>query len=320
MPGLQELARRRPAFAAGHRMCAGCPVPIVSRMLTQVTDHEIVAGNATGCLEVASSIFPYTAWNIPWIHTAFENAGATMSGVEAMYKSLRRRGKTDRRIKFVAFGGDGGTYDIGLQSLSGAMERGHDLVYICYDNGAYMNTGIQRSSATPFGASTTTSPAGTVSGGKPQFPKDLTSIMVSHHIDYVAQASIHNPIDLSDKLKKAIELDGPAFLNVLCPCVPGWRIEADMAVEAARVAVATRYWPLFEVEKGVTRINHKPKERIPVTDWLFMQGRFRHLKEPRWKESLIRIQEAVDERWDGLLAQEALGARRGHMESGRSHQ
>ncbi len=307
MPALQELAKKKSAFAPGHRMCAGCPVPIVTRMLTQVTDYEIVAGNATGCLEVASSIFPYSAWNIPWIHTAFENAGATMSGVEAMYRSLKRQGKIDKKIKFVAFGGDGGTYDIGLQSLSGAMERGHDLLYICYDNGAYMNTGIQRSSATPFGASTTTTPSGKASDGKPQFPKDLTAILVSHHIGYVAQASIHNPVDLSNKLKKAIELDGPSFMNVLCPCVPGWRIDADMSVEAARMAVATRYWPLFEVEKGVTKINFKPKERIPVTEWLFMQGRFKHLKDPSRQKTVEMIQDWVDNRWDKLLAEEARG-------------
>jgi len=304
MPSLREMAGKDTAFAPGHRMCAGCPVPIITKMLTQVTDYPIVAGNATGCLEVASSIFPYSSWKIPWIHTAFENAGATMSGVEAMFRSLKRQGKIERDIKFVAFGGDGGTYDIGLQSLSGAMERGHDLVYICYDNGAYMNTGIQRSSATPLGAATTTTPSGTESAGKPQFPKDLTAIMVNHHLDYVAQASIHNPVDLSHKMKKAIELDGPAFINVLSPCIPGWRIGADMAVEAARMAVETRFWPLYEVANGVYRINYRPKRKVPVADWLFMQGRFRHLRDPRHAEMLDKIQFLVENRWERLIRSE----------------
>jgi pyruvate ferredoxin oxidoreductase beta subunit len=303
MPGLQEMAKKESAFAGGHRMCAGCPVPIFTKMLTQVTDkYEIVAGNATGCLEVASSIFPYSAWKIPWIHTAFENAGASMSGVEAMYKSLKRQGKINKKLKFVAIGGDGGTYDIGLQSLSGAMERGHDLVYICYDNGAYMNTGVQRSSATPLGASTTTSPKGKKSSGRKGKRKDLTKIMVAHNIDYVAQASIHKPVDLSNKLKKAIELDGPAFINILCPCILGWKVNPDMGVEAARVGVETGYWPLYEVENGKYNINYKPKYR-PVTDWIFMQGRFRHLKSPENRPIVEEFQKEIDRNWEWLLKQ-----------------
>ncbi|MFC1498937.1 thiamine pyrophosphate-dependent enzyme [Verrucomicrobiota bacterium] len=305
MPGLQELAKKEGSFSGGHRLCAGCPVPIFTRMLGRITDYDIVAGSATGCLEVGSSIFPYSAWKIPWIHTAFENVAATMSGAEAMYKTLRKNNKIDKKIKFVAIGGDGGTYDIGLQSLSAAMERGHDLLYICYDNGAYMNTGIQRSSATPTGAATTTTPVGKKSSGKPQRRKDLTSIMVGHHLDYVAQASIHNPVDLSNKLKKGIELDGPAFLNILCPCIPGWRIDPDTAVESARLAVETRFWPLYEVENGRYKINYKPKEILPVTNWLFTQGRFKHLKQPRHNHVLEEIQKQVDKQWDWLIGLDA---------------
>lgn len=309
MPSLQELANKEGAFAPGHRMCAGCPVPVLTRMLTRVTGIPIVAGNATGCLEVASSIFPYSAWKIPWIHTAFENAAATMSGVEAMYRALRRRGKIQREIKFVALGGDGGTYDIGLQSLSGAMERGHDLAYICYDNGAYMNTGIQRSGATPMGAGTTTTPPGSESAGKLQFPKDLTAILAAHGLAYVAQASIHDPVDLSGKLKKAIETDGPSFLNVLAPCIPGWRISSDMAVEAARKAVETRFWPLYEIEDGACRIHFKPKKDLPVTEWLFMQGRFLHLRAPENRPVVDKIQQWIEKRWERLLRLEAESAR-----------
>ena len=229
MPGLQQLAKKEGAFSGGHRLCAGCPIPVFTKMLTRVTEYGIVVGSATGCLEVASSIFPYSAWKVPWVHSAFENVAASVSGIETMYHALKKKNKIDKKIKFIAIGGDGGTYDIGIQALSAVMERGHDLLYICYDNGAYMNTGIQRSSATPLGAVTTTTPSGDVISGKQQRRKDLTRIMASHNIPYAAQASIHNPVDLSNKLKKGIERDGPTFLNILCPCIPGWRIAPDMA-------------------------------------------------------------------------------------------
>ncbi|TFG61748.1 MAG: pyruvate ferredoxin oxidoreductase [Spirochaetales bacterium] len=295
------MAKKEGAFSGGHRLCAGCPVPIFTKMLTRVTDYDIVVGSATGCLEVGSSIFPYSAWKIPWIHTAFENAAATMSGVEAMYKVRKKEGSIRKDIKFVVTGGDGGTYDIGLQSLSGAMERGHDLLYICYDNGAYMNTGVQRSGATPFGASTTTSPAGLKSAGKHQPRKDLTAIMVSHHIEYAAQASIHNPVDLSNKIRKGIELDGPAFINLLSPCIPGWKIESDMAVETARLGVETCYWPLYEVINGRYMLNYRPKEKLPISEWIFLQGRFSHLKKKENEPVVAELQRQVDLQWDRLL-------------------
>jgi len=306
MPSLQEMAKKTGAFAGGHRMCAGCPVPIITKMLTRVTDYEIVVANATGCLEVASTVFPYSAWKTPWIHTAFENAGATGSGVEAMYRSLKRQGKIDKKIKFVAIGGDGGTYDIGLQSLSGAMERNHDLLYICYDNGAYMNTGIQRSSATPMGAATTTSPAGEVIPGRQGNRKDLTKIMVAHNVGYIAQASIHNPVDLSNKLKKAIEFEGASFMNILSPCIPGWKIGADMAVESARIGVECGYWPLYEVIDGKYKINLKPKTKVPVTEWISHQGRYKHLKNPKWQYMVDAFQEEIDKNWKWLLNQEEM--------------
>ena len=305
MPSLQEMAKKESAFSSGHRMCAGCPAPIFTKMLTRVTDYDIVVGSATGCLEVAGSIFPYSAWKVPWIHTAFENASAMMSGVEALEKVQRKKNKSKKKIKCVVTGGDGGTYDIGIQSLSAAMERGHDLLYICYDNGAYMNTGIQRSGATPLGAATTTTPVGTVIGGKQQQRKDLTRIMIAHHIPYVAQASIHNPVDLSNKIQKGLEVDGPAFINILCPCIPGWRIAPDMAVESARLGVETCFWPLYEVEEQVYKVNYTPKEKPPVTEWLFGQGRFRHLKEEKWSYLVEEFQTRVDEQWERLLARQA---------------
>jgi pyruvate ferredoxin oxidoreductase beta subunit len=184
-------------------MCLGCGVPIAVKNILKATDRPIVAGNATGCLEVCSSIFPYTSWNVPWIHNAFENVAATMSGVETAYQVLKKQGKIKKDIRFVAFGGDGGTYDIGLQSLSGMLERGHNVFYVCYNNEAYMNTGIQKSSATPFGADTKTDPAGKARAGKQEFAKDLTKIVAAHNIPYVCQAAIHNYNDMIEKAKKA---------------------------------------------------------------------------------------------------------------------
>ena len=308
MATLKELSKKPDYFTAGHRLCAGCGIPIIPKLLYKVTNYDIIVASATGCFEVATTIYPYTSWLKPFIHSAFENAAATISGVEAMYKSLKKQGKipAERKLKFVAFGGDGGTYDIGLQSLSGALERGHDLLYICYDNGAYMNTGIQRSSATPYGAATTTSPAGKVIPGKMQKRKDLTNIAAAHHVEFVGQGAVSHWNDLATKLQKGIDVDGPAFLNVLSPCVPGWMIPSDQSIEVTRIAVETCYWPLFEVDKGVLKINYKPKTKLPVREWTKTQGRFRHLGKPEFAYVLDELQRQVDEYWDYLLRQEAL--------------
>ena len=308
MANLKELSKKPDLFTPGHRLCAGCGIPIIPKLLYKVTDYDIVVASATGCFEVATTIYPYTSWLKPFVHSAFENAAATISGVEAMYQSLKKQGKIarERKMKFVAFGGDGGTYDIGLQSLSGALERGHDIVYICYDNGAYMNTGIQRSSATPYGAATTTSPAGKVIPGKMQKRKDLTSIAAAHHVEFVAQTAVSHWNDLATKLQKALDVDGPAFLNVLSPCVPGWMIGSDMSIEVTRLAVETCYWPLFEVDHGVLKLNYKPKTILPVSEWTKIQGRFRHLAKPEFTHVLAELQRQTDENWQYLLQQEQL--------------
>jgi pyruvate ferredoxin oxidoreductase beta subunit len=301
---LKELSKKEDLLTGGHRMCAGCGAPIIVRQILLASEKPLVAANATGCLEVSTSIFPYTAWKIPWMHSAFENAAATISGIEAMYQSLKRQGKLDKDIKFIAFGGDGGTYDIGFQALSGAMERGHDIVYVCYDNGAYMNTGIQRSSATPKGANTTTSPAGSVKQGKQQSRKNLTKIMAAHNIPYAAQASPSNWRDLMTKARKAINLDGPAFLNVIAPCNRGWRTPTNNAIELCKIAMDTCYWPLYEYEDGKLKINYKPKEKKPITEFLKTQGRFKHLFSPENEGLLAQIQEDIDREWESLLRQE----------------
>ena len=302
MVKIAEIASKPQKLASGHRLCPGCGAGIVVNMVLSSIDKPVVVANATGCLEVSTTVYPYTAWKTPFIHSAFENAGATISGVEAAYKALKRRGKITEEIYFVAFGGDGGTYDIGLQSLSGALERGHDFVYICYDNGAYMNTGVQRSSATPIGAATTTSPAGKKIAGKPHYKKDLTKIVVAHDIPYVAQASISHWKDLIEKSKKAFETKGPAFINVIAPCPTGWVYDPADTVKLAREAVYSCIWPLYEVENGKYKLNFNPKKKkIDISEWLKQQKRFRHLFEPENEYLLDEIQSDIDKRWNILL-------------------
>ncbi len=298
---LKELSKKEDRFTHGHRMCSGCGAPIVVKIALMATDYPVVISNATGCLEVSSCISEFTAWNVPWIHTAFENAAATISGVETMYRSLKKQGKMDQEVKFIAFGGDGGTYDIGFQSLSGAMERGHDMIYICYDNGAYMNTGIQRSSATPLGADTTTCPAGSVIPGKLRSRKNLTKIMAAHNIPYVAQASPSHWQDLAKKVQKAHEIKGPKFINVIAPCNRGWRSKTNDAIMLSRLAVNTCYWPLYEIENGLTKITVTPKEKLPIIDFLRPQGRFKHLFSPENEGLLKQVQDEVDKEWEKLL-------------------
>jgi len=298
----KELSKRPERLAPGHRLCAGCGASIIVRQMLAAIDDPVVIANATGCLEVATTIYPYTAWRVPWIHNAFENAASTISGVEAAYRSLVRQGKIpEQNVKFLAFGGDGGTYDIGLQALSGAVERGHQFLYVCYDNGAYMNTGIQRSSATPLGAHTTTSPAGKVIPGKQQNRKDLTSIMAAHGIPYVAQAAPSQWRDLMKKTRKAVGCGGSAFMNVLSSCNRGWRHGTDETIEITQLAVDTCYWPLFEVEDGEWRLTYKPKEKPPVEKWLKRQGRFRHLFRPENRHIIDELQAEVDRQWERLL-------------------
>lgn len=291
-------------LAPGHRMCAGCGGTIAVRAVLRAL-HEgdkAVIGNATGCLEVSSFMYPYTAWEDSYIHNAFENAGATLSGVETAYNVLKKKGKINDTYKFITFGGDGGTYDIGLQSLSGAMERNHDLVYVCYDNGAYMNTGIQRSSATPMYADTTTTPVGSASDGKLQNRKDLASIIASHDVPYVGQSTfIGNFKDLHQKAEKAIYTEGACFLNIMAPCPRGWRYETDDIMNICKLAVETCYWPLFEVEHGKWTLNYEPKKKLPIEDFLRPQGRFKHLFKPGNEHLLEQFQQEVDRRWEDLM-------------------
>jgi len=299
----QEVAKPE-RFSGGHRMCAGCGSPVAVRGVLRAMNPEdkAVVGCATGCLEVSSFLYPYTAWQDSFIHAAFENAGATISGVEACYNVLKKKGKIDDTYKFIAFGGDGGTYDIGFQSLSGAMERGHDMVYVCYDNEAYMNTGIQRSSSTPKFADATTSPAGKVVPGKQQNKKDLTEVIAAHNVPYVGQTTfIGNMRDLHEKAQKALYTPGAAFLNIMAPCPRGWRYPAENLMEICKLAVETCVWPLYEVIEGEWKLSYAPKKKLPVEEYLRPQGRFSHLFKKGNEWMIEEWQKSVDSRWEKLL-------------------
>jgi len=296
----KDISLKEKRIVSGHRLCPGCITAPIIRIILSATDKDVVVACATGCLEVATTIYPHSSWNAPFIHSAFENTAATISGIERAYKALAKKGKIRKEIKFLAIGGDGGSYDIGLQALSGAAERGHDFVYVCYNNEGYMNTGNQRSGATPYGASTSTSPAGAVKKGKENFRKDLTEIMAAHGIPYVAQASPSHPFDLFEKARKAFETKGPAFINVISPCNQ-WGIKSDEAVELADMAVRSCFWPLYEVENGKYKINFRPSKKLLIRDFASAQARFRHLDE----NEIEKIQRHTDEKWERLLSRES---------------
>jgi pyruvate ferredoxin oxidoreductase beta subunit len=278
-------------FASGHRACAGCAEALAVRLATKAIGPDTIIVNATGCMEVISSQLPTTSWRVPWIHTLFENTGAVASGVEAARRMMvKKHGVIDGKTHIVAMAGDGGTADIGLQSLSGMLERGHDILYIAYDNEAYMNTGIQRSSSTPFGASTTTSPAGKESIGQATRKKNLPEIAAAHEIPYVATACPSYPFDLMDKVKRGLEAKGPAYLHILSVCPTGWRCNPELAIKIGRLAVESGIFPLYEITNGVYNQTVTPANLKPVNEYLSLQGRFRHLSP----ENIAQIQERVN--------------------------
>lgn len=292
-----RLVPKKENFLPGHRACVGCGEALAVRQVCKALGNNVIIANATGCMEIVASQIPYTSWGVPWIHTLFENTAAVASGIVSARKAMERKGKIpESGTKVVAIAGDGGTADIGLQALSGAMERGHDMLYVCFDNEAYMNTGIQRSSATPFGASTTTSPAGKVSTGQFSWKKDMAAIAVAHRIPYVATACHSYPFDLMKKVKKAMSVKGPSYLNILSVCPTGWRCPPELAVRIGRLAVETGVFPLYEVENGQYKMNMDFPQLRPMTDYTKLQGRFRHLSE----EMLAEIQQRVTEDYHKL--------------------
>ncbi|MDI3539532.1 MAG: pyruvate ferredoxin oxidoreductase beta subunit [Methanolobus sp.] len=260
-------------LAPGHRGCAGCCDAMAAKFTLMGAGEDCIVVSPTGCLEVMTTPYPETSWDVPWIHSLFENAGAVASGIEAALKALGKQG-----TKVIAMGGDGATMDIGLQALSGAFERGHNFTYVCIDNEAYMNTGVQRSAGTPYGASTTTSPAGKVSFGNPRLKKNMPAIMVAHGSPYVATTSLAYPKDMIAKVKKATEIEGPTYIHCHAPCTTGWGFDTSKTVEVARMAVQTGLWPLYEVEDGkVTKVRKIGANKKPVEEYLKMQRRFKHL-------------------------------------------
>ena len=287
-----RLVTKDEKFAPGHRACIGCGEALAVRLAFKALGRNTIIASATGCMEIVSSQYPYTSWQVPCIHTLFENTAAVASGIESALKAITRKGKRPAQdVKVVAMAGDGGTSDIGLQALSGALERGHDFLYLCFDNEAYMNTGIQRSSATPFGASTTTSPAGKKSIGQFSWKKDMPAIAAAHNIPYVATACPSYPFDLMAKVKKGAEVKGPAYIHILSPCPTGWRLATDLSVRIGRLAVESGIFPLYEVENGKYKLNYDAAKRRPVQEYLKLQGRFRHLSEELIKEIQARVDE-----------------------------
>ena len=294
-----RLAPKDEPFVPGHRACIGCGEALAVRLAAKAMGQNTIMVNATGCMEIVASQLPYTSWKLPWIHTLFENSAAVASGIESGLKVLMRKSRIPREeINVVAIAGDGATVDIGLQALSGAMERGHKMLYICFDNEAYMNTGIQRSSATPFGASTTTSPAGKASLGQFSWKKDMPAIAAAHNIPYVATACPSYPFDLMDKVQKALAAPGPTYLHVFSVCPTGWRCPGDLSVRIGRLAVETGVFPLYEVINGKYIMNMDFPKLRPVTDYLKLQGRFKHLPA----EAIAKIQDMINIKYAELRA------------------
>jgi pyruvate ferredoxin oxidoreductase beta subunit len=290
---IARLRRQQPRFSgleSGHRACLGCGEALAARLVTEAAGPDVIYANATGCLEVFTTAWPESAWRVGWLHSLFENAAAIASGMEAAMKS---QGKP---TKVIAMGGDGGTFDIGFQALSGMLERGHNVLYVCFDNEAYMNTGVQRSSSTPHSAATTTSPSGKASMGKRHLKKDIVTIVAAHHIPYAATASVAYPSDIRKKVRRAMAIDGPTFLHIHSPCPLGWGHEGDISIEVARLAVQTGLFPVIELERGGLAGSMPIRTVRPVTDYLKLQNRFRHLfaDNDRAREELEHLQALAD--------------------------
>ena len=303
---MPELLKERDKFVdhllcSGHTACPGCGQSIAARLVVRAAGRNVIIINSTGCLEIFTSKYPESAWEVPWLHSLFQNTAAVASGVEAALRSIGRLDK----VRVIAQGGDGSTFDIGFGAISGMFERGHDILYVCYDNEAYMNTGIQRSGSTPTYARTTTSPPGKVSLGNLRPKKDMPQIAAAHGIPYVAVASVGYPMDLDRKVRKALSIRGPKYVQIHVPCPLGWGTDPSRTIDYARLAVNTGLYPLYEVEDGVTMVVKIPK-RVPVEEYLKGQVRFRHLLEGAGrKDEIAEIQKLADQNIEkfGLIAE-----------------
>lgn len=303
---LKQFSKSAEKFEGANLLCPGCAHGMIIREVLNSVDGHIVIGNSTGCIEVSTAVYPYTSWDVPWIHIGFENGSTAAAGAEAMYRALSKKGKyKGEKPKFVAFGGDGSTYDIGFQWISGCFERGHDLTYVCFDNEVYANTGGQRSGSTPLGSSTSTTPAGKASYGKKEKKKDLIAIMAAHGSPYVAQVAPNKWKDMNKKIKTAIDAEGPTFINALSPCTTEWRFSCNNTVEMMDLAVDSLVFPLYEIINGhELNITYRPKNVIPVRDYLGVQGRFKHLFKPENEHIIEQFQKDVDKKWEMLQRRE----------------
>ncbi|MEI6627030.1 MAG: thiamine pyrophosphate-dependent enzyme [bacterium] len=276
----------------GHSACAGCGMIIAARILMDIAGKNTIVSNATGCSEVTTTQFPMSSFKMPWIHSLFENAAPVATGIQA---ALRYK-KADNNTNIIAVGGDGATFDIGLIHLSGMWERGDNILYVCYDNEAYQNTGYQSSSSTPFDANTTTTPPGKDSNGAQQLKKDMIGIALAHHLPYVATASIAYPIDVELKIKKALSIKGPKYLQIHVPCVPGWGIEPNQTIKVGQLAVQSGIYPIVEYVNGQLVKVQKITQRVPAEEYLKIQKRFKHLfKKESSQQELAKIQVIADE-------------------------
>lgn len=309
---LKQFSRSAEKFEGAHILCPGCAHGIIIREVLNVVDGPMVIGNSTGCLEVSTAVYPYTSWDVPWIHIGFENGSTAAAGAESMYRALAKKGKwKGEKPKFIAFGGDGSTYDIGFQWISGCFERGHDMTYICLDNEVYANTGGQRSSSTPIGSSTSTTPAGSASFGKKERKKDILFVMAAHGSPYVAQVAPNKWKDMNKKIKQAIDTEGPTFINAMSACTTEWRFDSNRTIDVSDLATDSLAFPLFEIINGrEVNITYRPKNIIKIEDYLGAQGRFKHLFKPENRHIIDRFQKEVNERWEYLQRLEETNPKR----------
>jgi pyruvate ferredoxin oxidoreductase beta subunit len=296
------LTKNKPLLAPGHRACAGCGQLMAARNVIEALGPNTIIANATGCLEVTTTPYPESAWGVPWIHSLFENAAAIASGINAalIYKKSNspspNLGEGLGEVKVVAQGGDGSTFDIGFGLISGMWARGENILYVCYDNEAYANTGMQASAATPFGSNTTTTPSGENDLlGSHQSKKDMIAIALAHGLPYVAQTTAGYPTDIQTKVKKALSIQGPAYIQILVPCIPGWKVRPDQAIELGKLAVQTGLYPSLEYTNGELTNKMKITQKILVENYLKPQGRFSHLfKNEEGKKDIEAIQRIAD--------------------------
>jgi len=305
---LKEFSTSADRFEGANLLCPGCAHSIIVREVLNATNDDLVLGASTGCLEVCTAVYPYTSWDASWIHIGFENGSTAVAGAEAMYKALKNKGRLpqpDRTPKFVAFGGDGASYDIGFQWISGCFERGHDMMYVVLDNEVYANTGGQRSSSTPVGSSTTTAPAGRTSYGEKKEKKDMMSIMAAHQSPYVAQVAPNKWKDMVKKIQKGFAVEGPVFINAVSPCTTEWKFAPEDTMMMTDLSTDSLVFPLYEIiDNNELNITYRPKNVVPVVDYLGAQGRFKHLFKPENKHILDGWQKRVDNNWDKLQRRE----------------